>query len=143
VAGGVAGGEAGDRLEDYLFSRSVAPAATSGSTKCPTGAKRGPKTDETAPHNAKIREEAERLAAIPGNRIVAGGRDKPERLVPTPGGVKSGRRPDIIYETPDGSMRGVNVGRTKADGSPVTREQQALDDLNGPGGLPTDFVPYD
>lgn len=71
-----------------------------------------------------------------------GGR-APEQLVPTPGGAKSGRRPDIIYETPDGTRRGVNVGQTTADGSPVPREQSALDDLNGPGGLPTDFVPYD
>jgi hypothetical protein len=62
--------------------------------------------------------------------------------VPTPGGNKDGRRPDIIYETPSGDLGGVNVGRTKADGTPVTREVNALNDLNGPGGLPTTFVPY-
>jgi hypothetical protein len=39
-------------------------------------------------------------------------------------------------------LGGVNVGRTKADGTPVTREVNALNDLNGPGGLPTTFVPY-
>jgi len=41
-----------------------------------------------------------------------------------------------------GAQRGVNVGKTKADGTPVTREQKALDDLNGPGALPTTFEPY-
>jgi hypothetical protein len=61
----------------------------------------------------------------------------------TPGGAKEGRRPDIIYETPNGEIGGINVGRTKADGTPVTREVDALKDLNGPGKLPTNFVPYD
>jgi hypothetical protein len=106
------------------------------------GAKRGPKTDPTAPHNATIRAEADALEAG-GNTIVAGGGRAKERLIPTPGGHKAGRRPDILYETPDGTLRGRNVGRTRADGTPVTRETQAPDDLNGPGGVPTDFVPYD
>ncbi|AUX27821.1 uncharacterized protein SOCEGT47_084190 [Sorangium cellulosum] len=106
------------------------------------GAKRGPKTDPTAPHNATIRAEADALEAG-GNTIVAGGGRAKERLIPTPGGHKAGRRPDILYETPDGTLRGRNVGRTRADGTPVTRETQALDDLNGPGGVPTDFIPYD
>lgn len=74
--------------------------------------------------------------------IEAGGGGK-ERLIPTPGGKKAGRRPDILYRTPDGQLRGRNVGKTMADGSPVTREVDALNDLNGPGNLPTDFVPYD
>jgi len=107
-----------------------------------TGAKRGPKTDPNAPHNAKIRSEADKLEAQ-GNTILRGGGREKEQLIPTPGGKKSGRRPDILYETPDGQLRGRNVGKTKADGTPVTREVDALDDLNGPGGLPTDFVPYD
>ena len=106
------------------------------------GAKRGPKTDPNAPHNAAIRAEADRLISE-GNKIVAGGGRAQEQLIQTPGGAKSGRRPDIIYLTPSGVRRGVNVGRTKADGSPVLREQKALDDLNGPGGLTTDFVPYE
>ena len=58
-------------------------------------------------------------------------------------GIKESRRPDIIYKTKEGGLKGVNVGRTKADGTPVTREQRALQDLNGPGKLPTKFVPYD
>jgi hypothetical protein len=31
---------------------------------------------------------------------------------------------------------------TLANGSPVTREQLALDDLNNKAGLPTTFAPY-
>lgn len=106
------------------------------------GAKRGPKTDPEAPHNAKIRSEADKLEAE-GNTILRGGGREKEQLIPTPGGKKSGRRPDILHRSPDGQLRGRNVGKTKADGTPVPREVDALDDLNGPGGLPTDFVPYD
>ena len=116
-------------------------------TPCPanvapnTGAKRGPKTDPTAPHNARIRSEAENLRAE-GNKILAGGGGR-EQLIRTPGGVKNSRRPDVLYRTPDGQLRGRNVGKTMADGSPVPREVDALNDLNGRGKLPTDFVPYD
>ena len=49
------------------------------------------------------------------------------------GGNKSGRRPDITYVAPEGETRGRNVGRQAADGRPVKREREALDDLNGPG----------
>lgn len=107
----------------------------------PKGAKRGPKTDPDAPHNAAVRKEAEKLQAD-GNKIVAGGRVKPEQLVETNGGKKSGRRPDIIYEKPGEPRRGRNVGKTNADGAPVKREQEALDDLNNHSKVPTDFVPY-
>jgi hypothetical protein len=114
-----------------------------GITRVATPQKRGPKTDPLAPHNATVRAKAQELIDQ-GNTIVSGGRIMPERLVKTPGGVKSGRRADIVYSTPSGEVKGVNVGRAKADGvSPVKREQEALDDLNGPGNLPTDFSPYE
>jgi RHS repeat-associated protein len=109
-----------------------------GTTK---GAQRGPKTDPKAPHNAKIRAEADKLEDQ-GNTILAGGGREKEKLIPTPGGKKEGRRPDILYRTPEGEVRGRNVGKADASGRPVTRERAALADLNGPGGLPTDFVPY-
>ena len=105
------------------------------------GAKRGPKTDPNAPHNARIRAEADELIAA-GNRIRAGG-VRPEQLIKTPGGHKEGRRPDILYETPEGVLRGRNVGKTNSEGKAITREAKALEDLNGPGNLPTDFVRYD
>lgn len=75
--------------------------------------------------------------------MIAGGGRHPERLIPTPGGTKGGRRPDILFETADGTLRGRNVGKTDRFGNPLKRELEALDDLNGPGGIPTDFVPYD
>ena len=105
------------------------------------GVKRGPKTDPNAPHNAKIREIGDQIEAD-GGTVIAGGGRLPEQLVATPGGHKSGRRPDIIYKDCNGNLCGVNVGRAKADGSPIKREQQALDDLNG-AGLPTRFERYD
>jgi hypothetical protein len=104
-------------------------------------AKRGPKTDPEAPHNATIRTEGNRLADE-GNEILAGGGRKAERLIPTPGGDKSGRRPDILYKTPEGEVRAVNVGRTNADGTPVKREVQAMKDLEG-AGVKTEFKAYD
>lgn len=113
--------------------------ATNGVAK---GAKRGPKTDPDAPHNAARKKDAEKLKAE-GNKIIAGGGEKKEKLVKTPGGIKSGRRPDTIIETPAGKRQGRNYGRTKADGTPIKREQEALDDLNKYGDTPTDFVPYD
>lgn len=106
------------------------------------GAKRGPKTDPDAPHNAAVRKEAEKLKAE-GNEIFAGGRVRKEQLIDTKGGKKDGRRPDIIYGKPGETPRGRNVGKTNADGTPVKREREALDDLNKHSDTPTDFVPYD
>lgn len=133
--------EAGPRLYGYPEDP-LSATDPLGLSTCGKGAKRGPKTDPNAPHNLKIRSEADALEAE-GNTIIAGGGRAKEQLIPTPGGKKGGRRPDILYEAPDGTRRGRNVGRTKADGSPVLREQDALNDLNGSGGIPTDFVPYD
>jgi hypothetical protein len=104
------------------------------------GAKRGPKTDPAAPHNAAIRSEADKLRAQ-GNTIIAGGGGR-ETVVEITGGIKTLRRPDIIYRTPDGKLRGRNVGKTNADGTPVKREQEALDDLNNHSAYATDFVAY-
>ena len=104
-------------------------------------AKRGPKTDPNAPHNKKIREIGAKLQAE-GNVIVAGGGIMPERAIPTPSGQKGSRRPDIAFTTPSGDIAAINVGRTRADGSPVTREQNAIADLTS-AGVPTTFAAYD
>lgn len=105
-------------------------------------AKRGPKIDPGAPHNKKIREVADTIEAE-GGSIIGGGGRHPERLIPTPGGEKTGRRPDILYVDSCGILKGCNIGKVKVDGSPIKRESQALDDLNGPGGLPTTFESYE
>ncbi len=101
--------------------------------------KRGPKVDPTAPHNATIHAEASLLEAG-GNTIIAGGRRLPERLIRTPGGIKTGRRPDILFETANGQLRGRNIGHVDSAGNPITRELDALRDLNRV--IPTDFIPF-
>ncbi|MCE3262280.1 MAG: hypothetical protein K0R43_1359, partial [Pseudoduganella sp.] len=106
------------------------------------GAKTGPKVGGLGPHNQKIREVAEKIEKE-GGEILAGGGKHKEKLVPTPGGAKEGGRPDIIYRDANGDVGGVNVGKVKADGvTPVQREIDALNDLNGPGMLPTMFEKY-
>ena len=52
------------------------------------------------------------------------------------------RRPDILYEDCNGNVCAINVGKVKVDGSPIKREQQALDDLNNIAGISTKFVQY-
>ena len=103
------------------------------------GCKRGPKTNPNAPHNSKIREVGNQVA---DGEIVAGGGRLPEQLIKTPGGIKSGRRPDILVERPDGSRYGINVGKqSNRTGAPIKREAQAIQDLEG-SGVPMHFVPY-
>jgi RHS repeat-associated protein len=120
----------------------LSPQAGAGCGGARRGAKRGPKTDPNAPHNATIRAEADALVEAE-NEILAGGGRRAERVVPIPpGGHKRFRRPDIVYQTPDGEVRAVNVGRTRSDGSPVQREVEAIEDLEA-AGVPTEFVPYD
>lgn len=106
--------------------------------KSPGGAKRGPKTDPSAPHNTRVREVA---GQVSDGRVVAGGGELPERLIPTPDGLKAGRRPDILVEKPDGSVYGINVGREAASGAPVRREVEAIYDLES-ADVPMHFVPY-
>jgi len=104
--------------------------------------KRGPKTDPNAPHNKRIREIADKIEKD-GGSILAGGGRRNEIRIPTSGGNKDFRRPDILYRDKSGTVKAVNVGRTKADGTPVTRETKALDDLNNKGNLSTQFESYD
>jgi hypothetical protein len=142
VVGGAANVAAGIRgLTQSMMSTGSGSSGSQAVTTAGGGAKPGPKTDPTAPHNATVRAQADALEAE-GNTIIAGGGRLKERLIPTPRGVKEGRRPDILYKTPSGELRGRNVGLVDSKGHPIPREQKALDDLNGPGGLPTDFVPY-
>jgi len=100
--------------------------------------KPGPKPAGTGAHNQKIAEVA---SQVKDGEIIAGGGQKPERLIITDGGFKSGRRPDILVRRPDGTLYGINVGKTATSGAPITREAQAISDLEG-AGLPMHFVPY-
>jgi hypothetical protein len=75
--------------------------------------------------------------------VIAGGqRGLRERLIQTPGGIRTGRRPDILVMRSDGSTYGVNVGRQSASGAPVRREAEAIYDLEIYAGLEMHFVPY-
>jgi len=102
-------------------------------------AKTGPKPAGTGPHNKKIADTADMVS---DGKVIAGGGKYPERVIQTPGGVKNSRRPDILVERPDGSLYGINVGKTTAKGAPIKREVQALYDLED-AGIPMYYVSYD
>ncbi|WP_322037798.1 RHS repeat-associated core domain-containing protein, partial [Burkholderia cepacia] len=91
-------------------------------------AKRGPKPKGEGPHNAAIDAWGQEVQAN-GGRVISGGGVSNEVLIRTPGGHKEGRRTDITYEDKDGRLIHGQVGRTKADGTPVTREVKAMEDL--------------
>ncbi|MFI7601214.1 polymorphic toxin-type HINT domain-containing protein [Actinoplanes sp. NPDC049681] len=107
-------------------------------TACGVGAKRGPKPAGTGPHNLKIETVGN---SVTDGEVIAGGGVLPERAIPTPGGFKGSRRPDILVRRPDGSIYGINVGKQAASGAPIKREAQAISDLEG-AGVEMHFVPY-
>ena len=92
-------------------------------------AKRGPKTQGAGPHNEMIAAWGKEVKAE-GGTVIAGGGIRKEILIRTPGGIKEGRRPDIIYTESDGALIYGNVGKVRADGeTPITREMHAMNDL--------------
>ncbi|SHH48966.1 intein C-terminal splicing region/RHS repeat-associated core domain-containing protein [Clostridium collagenovorans DSM 3089] len=101
-------------------------------------AKTGPKPFGTGPHNKKIAEVAD---SVTDGTVIAGGQRLPERGFKTPNGKKSSRRPDILVEKPDGSIYGINLGKTTKSGVPIKREVEALYDLEDIG-IDMHFVPY-
>jgi hypothetical protein len=67
----------------------------------------------------------------------------PEKYVPTPNGVKGSRFVDVYGENKaTGQIRMYQVGKTNADGTPVTREVQAMDDIEGATGIRPQFIDY-
>lgn len=102
------------------------------------GAKRGPKPAGAGPHNLKIAEVADN---VKDGEIIAGGQVLPEKAIPTPGGFKSSRRPDILVRRPDGTIYGINVGKQTKSGAPLKREAEAIQDLEN-AGIEMHFVPY-
>ena len=64
-----------------------------------------------------------------------------EVRIPTPNGAKSSRWVDVAgYKGDD--VRYYQSGRQNLNGSPVSREVQALDDIEGATGIRPSFVPY-
>ena len=92
-------------------------------------------------HQQVIHERIEQLRTS-GHEHVGGG-GLPEEVVPTPGGTKSSRRPDITTRAPDGTVQRENVGRSTQTGQPVARERRALDDIEKATGQRPAFTPYD
>ncbi len=107
-------------------------------TASKSSSKTGPKPFGTGAHNEKIAEVA---SQVKDGKIIAGGQVLPEKAIPTSGGFKNSRRPDILVEKPDGSIYGINVGKTTSTGAPITREVQAIYDLED-AGIQMYFVPY-
>ena len=95
---------------------------------------------QIGPHIEKIADVA---GAVSDGRVIAGGQTgRPEAVIRTSGDMKGSRRPDILVERADGSMY-ANVGtQSPRTGAPMTREVQAINDLEEFGGRPMQFVPY-
>ena len=131
-------GAATDGLSS-LFSHGGGAAADG--MQAARGAKRGPRLWPDGAHNQTIQRRIEQLKSQ-GMTHEAGG-SKTEEFIDTPGGFKPRRRVDITMIRPDGSRYREQVGRTMRDGSPVPREQKALDDIQRQTGHRPGFTPYD
>jgi RHS repeat-associated protein len=84
-------------------------------------------------HQDKIKDRARELSDE-GHTLEAGGGEKPEETVRTPGGNKESRRPDITTTDPNGNPYRENVGRRNQDGTPVSRERKAQEDIKNATG---------
>jgi hypothetical protein len=110
-----------------------------------TSAKPGPKPWPEGTHNETI---ARRIGELqrelgPDWGHTRGG-TLPEEIVQIPdGGYRSIRRPDITFRNRvSGEYYRENVGRTYANGQPIRREVEALDDLERATGHRPKFTPY-
>jgi hypothetical protein len=107
-------------------SSSDSPADTKKGPPNPNGSKGG------EAHQGKIKERVQELTDQ-GHTHVAGG-DKPEETVDTSGGNKESRRRDITTRDPNGKPYRENVGRQNKDGTPVSRERKAQEDIQNATG---------
>ncbi|PWN64104.1 hypothetical protein C1634_005785 [Chryseobacterium viscerum] len=88
-------------------------------------------------HQSKIEEVGKKLEADGFTEI------RQEALVRTPDGVKSKRFIDIQGRDPKtGEIKRFQVGRQNKNGTPVSREKKALDDIEKATGTRPEFVPY-
>jgi hypothetical protein len=66
-----------------------------------------------------------------------------EKYIPTPGGAKGYRFADVYGEDKTtGEVRMYQVGKTNANGTPVSREVQAMDDIQESTGIRPQFIDY-
>ncbi|RZN46095.1 RHS repeat-associated core domain-containing protein, partial [Escherichia sp. E13S3] len=109
-----------------------------------SGKKRGPKTGGRGPHNRTIMRRIKELKSILGKgwKHTAGG-NKKEDYIPTPGGNKEARRPDITFTNSKTQEKYYeNVGKNNAKNEPIKREREAIDDLENETGSTVNFTPY-
>jgi len=90
-------------------------------------------------HQGKINERIQETKDQ-GHAHIAGG-DKTEEAVNTPGGNKESRRPDITTRDPDGNPYRENVGSQNKDGTAVSRERKAQEEIQNATGQCA-FTPY-
>ncbi|MCX4240023.1 hypothetical protein, partial [Paraliomyxa miuraensis] len=137
----IPGGKAGKRLGDAVDAvGDVADAAgdvrkAARGVPNPHGSRGGPA------HRGTIERRIDELRAQ-GHEHVGGG-SLPEEVIPTPGGCKTCRRPDITTRAPDGSVYRENVGRSTQSGEPIARERRGLDDIEAATGTRPGYTPYD
>ena len=97
----------------------------------PNGKKGGPE------HQKKMDEVAEDLKKEGYDQV------NKEVKVETPGGTKDKRYIDVQgTNTTTGSTKQVQVGKQNKNGTPVSREKKALDDVENATGTRPTFVPY-
>jgi hypothetical protein len=66
-----------------------------------------------------------------------------EKYIPTENGAKGYRFADVYGKNDStGEVRLYQVGRTNANGTPVSREVQAMDDIEGATGIRPQFIDY-
>jgi hypothetical protein len=141
-----------DGAEEVSIVKDIAEGTNLARTTETTIAKTFTKTEEEVnkfvPNpNGKTGSKAHQdMVAQAGEDMKAQGYNKVtnEVRVKTPGGNKENRYVDAVGEnTATGEKKFVQVGVQNKNGTPVSREQQALDDLNKAIGLDIlEFKPY-
>jgi hypothetical protein len=120
-------GELVSAFEDALFPNSPS------SCPNPYGRKGAPA------HQNMVRDRANQLQQE-GHEIIAGGRRLPERGLRTPEGRIV--YPDISTVDPSGIPYYENIGRSRLNDEPISREQRALDSIERVTGVRPGFTPY-
>lgn len=88
-------------------------------------------------HQSKINEVEEELKAEGYTKI------RNEVMVKTPNGSKSKRFVDVEGTNPrTNEVRRIQVGKQNKNGTPVSRERKALDDIEKETGTRPEFIPY-
>jgi RHS repeat-associated protein len=115
-----------------------APKPRLNNTPQQTGKKRPPNPNGKkggTDHQEKVNEAEKKLQE-------EGYETQREVKVETPDGEKTKRYIDVQGTKPTGEVKSVQVGKQNKDGTPVSRETKAMDDIEQATGQRPDFVPY-